>query len=89
MRFDTALGATHGSRRFGNVHFLPVTHEEGFPLTSGQLLDLDFNFLENLATFHGGLGAFVAFRAFHHLQSFQHVEFAIIARRFEVAQVGE
>src|SRR4051812_11611442 len=40
VRFYTTLGASHRFGRFGHVHVLPVTHEEGFPLTRRELLYL-------------------------------------------------
>jgi hypothetical protein len=40
MRFYTALGASHCFGRFGHIHVLPVTHEEGFALTRREFLYL-------------------------------------------------
>ena len=48
MRFDTALGATHGFGGLGDIHLLPVTHQKGLPLTGGQLLYLGFDVPEDL-----------------------------------------
>ena len=35
--FDASLRTTHRFSRLGHVHILPVTHEEGFPLTCREL----------------------------------------------------
>src|SRR6478672_11527429 len=51
MRFYTALGASHRFGRFGHVHVLPVTHEEGFPLTRRELLYLLVDQAQGLRTF--------------------------------------
>src|SRR5438067_2309839 len=51
MCFYTALGATHRFGRFGHVHVLPVTHEEGFPLTRREFLYLFFDQAQGLCAF--------------------------------------
>src|SRR3989344_2494953 len=48
VRFDAAFGAAHGGCRFSYIHFFPVTHQERFPLTWGQLGNLGFNPVKDL-----------------------------------------
>jgi hypothetical protein len=59
VRFHTALGASHRFGRFGHIHVLPVTHEEGFPLTRRELLYLVVDQAQGLLAFdlvRAGLG---------------------------------
>ena len=38
MRLDAAFGATHSGSGLGNIQFFPITQQEGFTLTRGQVL---------------------------------------------------
>ena len=55
VRLDAALGAAHHQRRLGYVQFLPVTHDESFPLTLRQAHQLLFNDFKNLSTLKPGV----------------------------------
>src|SRR6185503_11697388 len=49
MRFHAAFRASHDPRRFGDVHLLPVTHDESLALTRGQARQLLLNDFKHLS----------------------------------------
>ena len=59
MRFDAALRAAHDGGCFGQVHLLPVTQQEGFPLTRGQKLQFLFDLAQCLAALRLVFAAFL------------------------------
>ena len=48
MGFDTSLRASHCGSRLSGIQFLPITQQEGFALTSGQLIKRFFNYRNQL-----------------------------------------
>ena len=89
MRFDAALRATHGRRRFGNVQLLPITHQKGFPLTSGQFAYFILDGQQNLCPFCDLFSTFGSRVAVSMLHSLQQIKVSVLILRVEVAQVGE
>jgi hypothetical protein len=53
MRLDTSLRTAHRSSGLGDIEFLPVTQQEGFPLTPWQLRHLRFDGKQDLSPRHG------------------------------------
>ena len=89
MRLDAALGTAHRGCRFGDVHFLPVTHQKGFSLTRRQGLDLHFDGVQDLRAPGGVFGAFDGLAVGAAGKGLQQVEPAVLAVGLEVAQVGK
>ena len=48
MGFNATLRATHGGGCFSHIELFPVTQQEGFSLTGGQLLDRAFDYAKHL-----------------------------------------
>lgn len=62
MRFHAALRASHGLGGFGDVQFIPITHEKRLPLTLREASKLLLNYFKYLTSFQdlsrllGGFG---------------------------------
>src|SRR5438067_13932617 len=78
MRFHTTLGATHRFGRFGHVHVLPVTHEEGFPLTRREFLYLFFDQAQGLRAFDLICTRFRGSRSLLGLVGAEYIKFLIV-----------
>ena len=76
MCFNTSFRAAHGRCSFCNVHLFPVTHEEGFSLTCGELFNLKFYDFQDLGASQLVLAAFAALSIVGNAQGFQQVEIA-------------
>src|SRR4051812_14899331 len=73
MRFHASLGAAHGLGGFGNVQFLPVTHDKSFALTRRELGYLLLNYFKHLSPFHLYVGRLFDVRAVRGLQGFKRI----------------
>ena len=88
MCFNAALRAPHDSRRFSHVHFLPITQQEGFSLTCGNLFQSPLNLGHHLLLvqlFFGNIGNLPQLLGF---QAFQKVVIILIILFFQAAHEG-
>src|SRR4051812_30765387 len=87
MRFHASLGAAHGLGGFGNVQFLPVTHDKSFALTRRQLCNLLLNYFKYLSPLYLYAGGLLSIRAVGRLQGFERI--VVILLRAAAAQRGK
>src|SRR4051812_34976714 len=79
MRFHASLGAAHGLGGFGNVQFLPVTHDKSFALTRRQLRYLLLNYFKHLSAFYLYAGRLLDVGAVGGLQGFKRIVLVIFS----------
>src|SRR3954468_3981092 len=81
VRFHASLGAAHRLGGFGNVQFLPVTHDKSFALTRRQLGYLLLNYFKHLSTFYLYVGRLLRVGAVGGLQGFKRIVLIILPAR--------
>ncbi len=80
MGFDAAFRTTHGQGCFGYVQSLPVTQQEGFPLTRGEIFQGRLDQVQGFSLQQGGMGCRKSMMFFIYFKGFERIALFVVAR---------